>query len=347
MTPSRGSEGGDGRNVDPSLGTLTGEAAEQAAPVDRARSEGAASVAVWDRRPDEVDGTYYDRPLLKEPVWIWSVPVYFYAGGVAGAAAVLGAVARRASPDLKPLSRRCRRLAAGGTLAGTGLLIYDLGRPARFLNMLRVFRPTSPLSVGSWVLATMTPAALLGALAPNGEGIAGALGDAAETAAAVLGIPLATYTSVLLSNTAVPVWQESRRALPWLFVASAASGAAGLLELAPATEPERRVVRAFGLAGRIGELASARWVEREAGRVERAGRPLKNGAAGAMLRTAKAATTAAVVLALTPGKGRAKRMATGVLGTAGAVLVKLGVFYAGRPSTADPRASFELQRAGG
>ena len=289
--------------------------------------------------------TYYDRPLLKEPVWISAVPVYFYAGGVAGAAAVLGATAGRGGPELDVLRARCRKLAAAGTVAGTGLLIYDLGRPSRFLNMLRVFRPTSPLSVGSWVLAAMTPAAVVAALASGEDGTIGALGSASEGLSAALGVPLAAYTAVLLANTAVPVWQESRRALPALFVASAVSGAAGLLELAPATERERRVVRAFGLIGRIGELAAARWVERDAGRIDRVGRPLREGPSGAMLRAAKAATTAAVVLALAPGRGRAQRMATGLLGTAGAALVKLGIFYAGAPSVRDPRASFELQRS--
>ena len=303
-------------------------------------------VAAAAASPPTSQTTYYDRPVLKDPVWIWAVPAYFYAGGVAGAAAVLAAAAARGGPELALLRARCRKLAAAGTLGGTALLVYDLGRPARFLNMLRVFRPTSPLSVGSWILATITPAALLAAATTGDDGVLGGIGDVSEAAAAALGAPLAAYTAVLLANTAVPVWQEPRRALPALFVASAVSGAAGALELAPANEAERRVVKAFGLVGRIAELAAARRVERAAGRVERVGRPLHEGAPGAMLKAAKVATTAAVALALIPGKGRAQRVATGVLGTAGAALVKLGIFYAGKPSTSDPRASFDLQRAG-
>ena len=101
--------------------------------------------------------TYYEQPVLKEPVWIWAVPAYFYAGGVAGAAAVTGAaiqVAGRGS--MRDLMKKCRVVAAAGTAVGTGLLIYDLGRPARFLNMLRVFRPTSVLNMGSWILGAAT-----------------------------------------------------------------------------------------------------------------------------------------------------------------------------------------------
>ena len=104
-------------------------------------------------------------------------------------------------------------------------------------------------------------------------------------------------------------------------------------------------MRAFGLIGRVGELAAARWVKRDAGKNERVARPLHEGASGAMLKAAEAATAAAVALALAPGKSRFKRVATGLLGSAGAALVKLGIFYAGRPSASDPRASFELQRA--
>src|SRR5438874_11336372 len=85
------------------------------------------------------DPSYYDRPVLKEPVWKWYVPAYFYVGGAAGAAATLGAAAQLADRrGLAGLIRRCRWIAAAGGAVGTGLLVVDLGRPERFLNMLRV-----------------------------------------------------------------------------------------------------------------------------------------------------------------------------------------------------------------
>src|SRR5262245_30090858 len=98
--------------------------------------------------------TYYDRPILKQPVWIWTVPAYFYVGGVAGAALVLGAVAQLTRDSkLRPLVRTCRSIGAAGHVIGSVLLIADLGRPSRFFHMLRVFNLKSPLSVGSWILA--------------------------------------------------------------------------------------------------------------------------------------------------------------------------------------------------
>ncbi|MGH2811069.1 MAG: NrfD/PsrC family molybdoenzyme membrane anchor subunit, partial [Actinomycetota bacterium] len=152
---------------------------------------------------------YYGRPVLKEPVWIWAVPAYFYAGGAAGAALVLGAVAQLAGRDeLRDLVRNCRRLGALGTAGGGILLIYDLGRPERFLNMLRLFRPTSAMSIGSWTLAVAGASSAAAAVLP------GIAGNTAGLVAGAAGLPLAGYTAVLLADTAVPLWQSSRKVLP-------------------------------------------------------------------------------------------------------------------------------------
>src|SRR5207302_8215752 len=98
------------------------------------------------RRPPMNEAvTYYNQPLVKPPVWVWSVPTYFYAGAAAGASLALGATAQLPGRGSLDLLRRCRWIGVTGITAGTGLLIYDLGRPERFYNMLRVFRPTSPM----------------------------------------------------------------------------------------------------------------------------------------------------------------------------------------------------------
>src|SRR5207249_919553 len=202
---------------------------------------------------------------------ICAVPAYFYVGGAAGAAGVLAAAAQTLGPDdqIHGLVKRCRWIGAVGTAAGTGLLIHDLGRPGRFLNMLRVFRPTSPLNIGSWILAVAGPLAAGSAILSEAGGPLGAVGDAAALGAGAVGLPLAGYTAVLLSNTAVPVWSQSRRSLPALFVSSAISSAASLLELMTLSPHEARIVHRFGVAGKVGELAAINAVENEAGRVER------------------------------------------------------------------------------
>jgi formate-dependent nitrite reductase membrane component NrfD len=349
---ARRAEGGDGRNIDRELGTLAGEAADQVVPADRAGAQGAAPVAVWEQVPTQRtrepgDITYYDRPVLKEPVWIWAVPMYFFVGGAAGAAAVLGAGAQiTGDEDLRDLVVRCRRIAAAGDAIGTGLLIYDLGRPERFLNMLRVFRPSSPMSVGSWVLAVSAPLSATSVRLAKADGAMRALGDLAGLGAGVTGMPLAGYTAVLLSNTAVPLWQAIRRSLPLLFTASGMASAASLLELTDLGEREERVVHRFGLLGKLAEMGAMLAVEREARAVERVGRPLREGLGGALWKAAGGLTASSVALSLIPGTSRGRRTASGLLGVAGSLALRFAVFHAGKASARDPRATFQQQRAG-
>jgi formate-dependent nitrite reductase membrane component NrfD len=153
--------------------------------------------------------SYYGRPVIKPPVWKQpDVPVYLFVGGVAGVSAVL---AEGAALSGRPgLERWARLAAAGGSAVGTVALVHDLGRPARFLNMLRVLKPTSPLSIGSWILAPFGGLSAAAA-ASNVTGRLPFLGRAAGWGAAALGPPLATYTAVLLCDTAVPAWHEAYR----------------------------------------------------------------------------------------------------------------------------------------
>ena len=112
------------------------------------------------RGADGATGTgYYDQPLLKPPVWTWEVPAYFFVGGVAGVAAMVAAVSAVAGADLT-LVRDARWIAAAGAVISPALLISDLGRPDRFIYMLRVFKWRSPMSVGAWTLALFSPAVL-------------------------------------------------------------------------------------------------------------------------------------------------------------------------------------------
>jgi len=354
---------GDGRFVDPELGTLSGEGSaqrvgrrEEAYPAPRPE-EGAPPGGWRPRRPEphaapapaaaaEDLPTYYDRPAIKEPVWIWSVPVYFAVGGAAGAAAALGAAAQAAGgAELRPLVARCRRIAAAGGAAGSVLLVIDLGRPERFLNMLRVLRPTSPMSVGSWTLAAFSGAATGAALFTGSRSPAlRRLGDLLGAAAGLLGPPLAAYPAVLLANTAVPVWIETRRTLPALFVASGASTAVSLLEAASPEPAAGRALRPFGLAAKAATVVAMAAVERDAGTLERVGRALHEGVPGDLWRAAKGAAIAGLGLSLLATGGRAKRVVGAALGVAGALALRFAVVRAGHASARDPRATFARQR---
>jgi formate-dependent nitrite reductase membrane component NrfD len=331
----------DGRYIDPSRGALEGEGAQQI-------SRGLNRLPVPGVLPaDRATPTYYDRPALKAPVWIWSIPTYFYAGGVAGAAMVLALAAQLfGGRRLRHFEERCRWIGAVGGGIGSALLIHDLGRKSRFLFMLRVFRPTSPMSVGSWVLAAATPLSAGSALLTFARGPLYHLGHMAGIGAGVLGLPLSTYTAVLISNSAVPVWQMGRRALPLLFAASSMAGLASVLDLMELRREERRVSDFFGTVGRVADLAAGIVLERQVSRVPEVGRPLREGATGVLWNAAKVATAASLVVSLLPGQSRGRRITAGVLGTIGAVCLRFAVFHAGRVSALDPRATFHQQRAG-
>jgi len=338
----------DGRYIAPALGILDGEAAGQ--EVSSTSEAFPSRTSVWHETPTGTSAgeatSYYELPLLKEPVWKPVVPVYFYVGGVAGAAAVLGAAAQAVDgADLRSLVKSCRWIAAIGGGVGSVLLVYDLGRPERFLHMLRVLRPTSPMSVGSWVLAGAASCTMGSALLADSRGVLGRLGDAAGYTAAVFGLPLTGYTAVLLSNTAVPVWSEARRSLPPLFIASSMSALAALFGLLPLGIREQRIVERFGTAGELAELASMAAVERETGRVDAVSRPLREGLSGSLWTAAKVLTAAGLAVALIPGRSRAKRVLQSFLGTAGALSLRFAVFQAGKASVRDPQATFRSQRA--
>jgi hypothetical protein len=291
--------------------------------------------------------TYYDRPALKEPVWKWMIPAYFVAGGAAGAAAVLGAFANALdAEEMHGLVKRCRWISTGGTTLGTAFLIADLGKPERFLNMLRVFRPTSPMNVGSFILAPATGTATISALLCDSTGAIGAVGDLAGSVTGVLGVPLAGYTAVLVSNSAIPVWAAIGKTLPALFTASAVTAATSILDFTELNDAERKVVRRYGIVGRFGELAAGAAVENEARRVERVGKPLSEGVSGALWKASKACTAVGLALSLLPGRARWKRQVASFLGLAGSAGAKFAIWRAGFASARDPRATFEQQRAG-
>ena len=289
--------------------------------------------------PEAEFRSYYGRPIIKEPVWTWEVPWYFFAGGLAGASASLGLGARLAGNHR--LARAAWTVAGAGGTAGVPLLVSDLGRPERFLYMLRMFKVTSPLSVGSWVLAAMGPAAV-GAVVSDRLGIFPRLGRAAEVAAGLLGPALATYTGTLVADTAVPVWHEAGRELPFVFAGSAAAsaGAAAVL-LAPPGDagPARRLV----LAGALLELGAAQAMERRLGEL---GEPYHQGPAGRLARLAKACTAAGAGLVAAGGRRRrGVAAAGGALVLAGSACERWAVYKAGFQSARDPKYIVGPQRA--
>lgn len=329
------------RNIDETIGNLSGEASGQEPLRKLPPSQ---SYPYVPGKSTETSPTYYGTPLLKQPVWIWSIPTYFYVGGVAGVSATLGAAAQLVAPSTtRSLVEKTRWIATSGGAVSAALLIHDLGRPSRFLNMLRVFRVTSPMSMGSWILTTFSTAVGAAAVLPFGPAFFRPLGEVAGVVAGVLGLGLSGYTGVLISQTAVPVWHEAYRTTPFLFLASGAAASASFLEFFSLNKNESAVVECFGTVGKVVELISTVAMERDAARIPRVGRPLKTGVSGALWQASKALTVAGIFVSLLPGKSRKKRIISGVFGTAASLCLRFAVFQAGKASARDPRATFEAQ----
>jgi hypothetical protein len=300
--------------------------------------------------PEAEFTSYYGRQIIKSPTWKNpEVPLYLFLGGAGGTSAIIGALGEFTGRS--SLTKAAHFTAAGGALASVGLLVVDLGRPARFLHMLRVFKPTSPLSVGSYILSpfsalTVATAGLhvLGWIpAVRALKVARALPGlrkAVAVGAAVFGGPMTTYTAVLLSNTAVPSWHEAHEAMPILFAGSAMAAGGGItMALTPVAEagPSRRVA----VAGAVVELAAGQKVEHGHGIVDE---PFHEGRAGTLLKAAKACTVAGAGLTLLARRSRVAAVASGALLAAGSALTRFGVFDAGMASAKDPKYVVVPQR---
>ena len=281
--------------------------------------------------------SYYGRPVVKAPPWSDEIPWYLFSGGLAGGSAALGLAARLSGNDR--LAANAMAASAAGVAASFPLLVHDLGRPARFHHMLRVFKPTSPMNVGSWILAGLAPAAL-GAAVAERLGIFPRLRRVAEVAAGLLGPPLATYTGVLIGDTAMPAWHAAGRELPMLFAGGAAASAGGLASIVtPAAEagPARRLA----VGGALLELGTAEVMRRRLGPL---GETLDEGDAGRWSRVAKATGVAGVLLLGLGGRRRAAAAAGGALLLASSACQRFAVFRAGVASANDPRYTVGPQR---
>ena len=234
MTPALG------HPASPAFGTDTGEAV----PLQRDDwGDGAWSYLYGDdtaykgAKPGEGEMPPLDvvgRGMMKAPVWTWEVPLYFWFGGIASGSAFVALACDLAGDHKGARTARLVSLAALGPCPP--LLIMDLGRPARFLNMLRVFKTRSPMSMGAWALSVFggIGAAAVGADVLGQEKAARTIG----AANAVVGGYLGSYTGVLLASTAVPVWARSRLFLGPIFVSTATATGAAAVRLACVDAPE-------------------------------------------------------------------------------------------------------------
>ena len=299
--------------------------------------------------PDATFTSYYGRPVVKASPWEADIRAYLFLGGVAAGSSLLAAGA-----DLtgRPVLRKAGRLAALGGLSLSMLaLVHDLGRPERFVNMLRVIKPTSPMSVGTWILTAYAPGAVLAGgaellqLLPLDLGRLGRLVHLAARpggiAAAVFAPGVASYTAVLLSDTATPAWHDAHRELPFVFVSSAAAASGGLGML---TSPLNQAgpARRLAVLGAAVELVSEHRMEQSMGLSAEA---LHTGMPGQLIRASKALIATGGALALLfGGRSRTAAALSGLTLLAGSICTRFGIFEAGQASAKDPKYTVVPQR---
>lgn len=283
-------------------------------------------------------------PFIKPPVWTWEVPLYFWFGGVASGASFVALACDVAGDE------RSARIARGVALGAVGpaplLLIADLGRPGRFLNMLRIFKPRSPMNLGAWALMTFSAlgAAAVGADLLGWRRPARALG----ALNALVGGYLGSYAGVLLASTAVPLWARSRLLLGPIFVATAtATGAAAtrLTLLATGLEPghpTRRALRTLEGGAMLTELTLSTFNERRLGHAAGA---MGRGRPGLLFKLARGAIVGGLLLRLARGRAAAPaEQATSVLFLAGGLAFRYAWVEAGKASARDDLAVARMAR---
>lgn len=286
---------------------------------------------------------YHNLPLLKAPTWTWQVPLYFFAGGVAGTSAVIALVAHIAGNA--SLVRSALWIAFVGVLVSPPLLIADLGKPMRFLNMMRVFKLRSVMSVGAWTLAAFSSALGLAVvchelvLADYGYSSLLLLEWLAEIFAAFTGLILASYTSVLLGVTAIPVWSENRRLIPSVFLAGGVGSASGILELLGFLVPATQFIGIFASSV---ETVIASSIELRGRYVDR---PMRDGPVGRLARFGDLLVgPVSLLLRIFWGHSADVRYVAALCFISGALITRYAWIAAGRVSSRDPQALFQIQR---
>ena len=285
---------------------------------------------------------YYGMPAIKPPVWTWEIPLYFFIGGAAGMAAVIAMATIFLGHT--EITRPAMWIGAVGGILTPTLLIMDLGRPLLFLNMLRIFKPQSAMSMGVYILTPFGIAVIPGALAmelyawhviPEGiwTTLLFAMVGVLVTISGLSGMLLATYTGVLIGATAVPAWHTHRVLLPLHFGIAGLGSAAGILELLGYRIAALNALSWFAIG-----IETILWLVlfKKHGAADRT---VHEGASGRMLKTAEICTGP---LALALRAFGLVPLAAGAF-IVGSFISRFGWVRAGRESAKDPAAVFASQ----
>ena len=293
--------------------------------------------------------TYYDRPQLKPAPFNESlVGGYVFLAGLSGGAQVLATLLDVARGSAAAgVVRSGRLIAMLAPVIGSVLLIADLHTPKRFYNMLRVFKRTSPMSIGSWILSAFSGFSgltLIGDLLPGRPGKAARL---LQVPAAAAGAGMGSYTASLLSATSTPLWAASPRALSVRFAASSIATAAAALSLCTGRASLRRDLDTLCIGALAVELAASTTANETYHRtgVDQASSAMETvGGTGLGVLLPLGLLTVAT---LTGSRSRSLSGAAACAVLTGSLMMRIGFIKSGKVSSARPDISLRFTKGNG
>jgi formate-dependent nitrite reductase membrane component NrfD len=296
------------------------------------------------KRPLSKDSgvTHYGMQAVKPTPFGWHVGVYLTLSALSGASQIIAAIAERfGRRRMRTVVRNGRYLAFAGGAIGPLLLMQDLKTPRRWYNMLRIFRRTSPMSIGSYVLSAFGAASGATAMGQwlRDRGGSGRLARIAEVPAAAAGVGMLTYTGALLTSTSTPLWASEAPHLSARFAASGIAAGASALSLFESLAGRSANARVLDRLA-VGATATYAVLSRTAHtQVENAGvaEPLHEGVHGALHAIGGALSVpvplACHALALLCGRrSRALSIAAAVSLLAGTAIKRYAYLEAGKAS---------------
>lgn len=303
--------------------------------------------------------SYYNVPILKSPPWKWEIASYFFLGGLSAGAYTIARLAERAGGEkYREISRAGAYVALLSFLPCPPLLIHDLGDPKRFHHMMRVFKPTSPMNLGTWGILGFSGMAAVEAArqwkldkhpprrrTPAVRKTTGALELAHDAAGIPFALLVAGYTGVLLSTSANPLWSKNKWLGPLFSASAVATGAAATsLALSRASrgggkESSHRALEKIDTVAHVAEAACLVGYLKQAGP---AARPLLQGPMKGHMRISIGGMVVGEILKLLPFRGTLRRMArslSAVISLVSGFSLRWAMVHGGHQAAEDPHLS--------
>lgn len=308
--------------------------------------------------PERQDKNYYGIPPIRRAHWTWQVPIYFWLGGIGAGTQLFATVAQLLGHEDEALKRASRYTVLATMLLSPVLLIWDLGRPERFYNMLRILKLRSPMSTQSWSLfAFGNLGGLVAARQAAEDGLL--LGDnflsrlvirlIPDRLLTVLALPFGLFvgfnTGNLVSATSVPIWARNWMLMGPTFLASGVSTALSWLSLVLRLGHwgEEKTLRVLHRAERAVILIEAALIGASLIRMSKWSKPLFSREVAPLFVGGTLLGGILAPFALLSGEERRSRsMLASVLALAGGLAFRFAIILAGRKSADDPEAYFSF-----